>query len=101
MIWIDAEYKVHPEPGPGLEEMSTDIFEGMAPPVARLHIYVPAGREYTKPDGETVHGEFAQSYATVQELDTAQREYEREQYQALTAQLAAMDEEYTKGVNSL
>lgn len=107
-LWIDDNFRAHTESGAGRTEITTDIFDDMPPVVAKCYIYVPAGQSYTKPNGNTVVGEFVQLAVPEKELDDTQRAYEREQYQTLaaenatlTANLAALDEAYQEGVDSL
>lgn len=77
-FYIDAEFKVHTENADGRTAVETDVFDGMPPQVIECYIFVPFGQSYTKANGETVHGEFVQPFVTEDELDAAQREYEKE-----------------------
>ena len=77
-LYIDSDFKVHTENADGRTAIETDAFDGMAKQVVECYIFVPVGQSYTKPNGETVHGEFIQPFVTEKELDNAQREYERQ-----------------------
>lgn len=100
-IYIDTDYKCHVSPDDGLTAVETDAFDGKCHAYIEGYRYVPSGQTWTRPDGVEFRGEMISPWKDWQELDDAQREYEREQYQTLTAQLAMLDEEYQKGVNSL
>ena len=52
-------------------------------------------------DGVVFTGEMIAPWKPWAELDAAQREYEREQYQTVAAQIKELDEAYKKGVDSL
>lgn len=100
-IYIDTNFKCHTAPSEGMTAVETDAFEGKCPAYIEGYRYVPSGSTWTREDGVEFTGEMISPWKPWEELDEAQREYEREQYQTLAAQLAAMDEEYQKGVNSL
>lgn len=100
-IYIDTDYRCHVAPGEGLTPVETDAFDGKCPAYIEGYRYVPSGEVWTRSDGAKFTGEMVAPWKPWEELDAAQREYEREQYQAMAAQLAALDEEYAKGVNSL
>ena len=100
-IYIDTDYKCHVSPAEGLTPIETDAFDGKCPAYIEGYRYVPSGSTWTRSDGVEFQGEMISPWKPWEELDEAQRKYEREQYQAMTAQLAMLDEEYQKGVNSL
>ena len=100
-IYIDTDYKCHIADGGKMAAVETDFFDGKCQEYIEGYRFVPSGQTWTRSDGVTFRGKMVAPWKPWEELDAAQREYEREQYQAMTAQLAAMDEEYQKGVNSL
>lgn len=100
-IYIDTDYKCHVSPAEGLTPVETEAFDGKCQTYIEGCRYVPSGSSWTRSDGVEFQGEMISPWKPWQELDEAQREHEQAQYQTLTAQLAAMDEEYLKGVNSL
>lgn len=101
IIYIDTDFKCHTAPAEGLTAVETDAFEGKCPAYIEGYRYVPSGSTWTREDGVEFTGEMISPWKPWEELDEAQRVWEREQYQTMAAQLAAMDEEYQKGVNSL
>lgn len=99
-LYIDYDFKVHTTDAEGLTAIETDAFDGMPDKVTECYRFVPAGSSYTKHGGVTVHGVFIQPFVTENELDAAQREYEREllatlqaENDALVADMAQMVEE--------
>ena len=74
MIYIDSDFKCYVTSGEGLTPIETDVFD--------------AGQTWTRADGVVFTGEMIAPWKPWTELDAAQREYEREQYQALAAQNA-------------
>lgn len=107
-IYIDKEYKCYVSPGPGLTAVETDFFDGKCDAYIEGYRFVPSGQTWTRSDGVKFAGEMVSPWKDWNELDAAQREYEREQYQALVAENATLsvaldelDTEYQKGVDSL
>ena len=87
-IYIDSDYKCHITTADGLTAVETDVFDGKCQAYIKGYRLVPAGASWTRPDGVVFHGEMVSPWKPWRELDAAQREYEREQYAAVTAQNA-------------
>ena len=87
-IYIDTNYKCHTEPGPGLTAVETDAFTGKCAAYIEGYRFVPNGSAWVRSDGTVFRGEMISPWKPWDELDAAQREYEREQYAAVTAQNA-------------
>lgn len=100
-IYIDNDYKCHIADGGSMIAVETDFFDGKCDTYIEGYRLVPTGEVWTRSDGVEFRGEMIAPWKPWRELDTAQRAWEQEQYDILTAQLAAMDEEYQKGVNSV
>lgn len=100
-IYIDTKFKCHVSPAEGLTPVETDAFDGKCDTYIEGYRLVPSGSTWVRSDGVEFTGEMIAPWKPWEELDEAQRAYEREQYDTLTAQLAALDAEYEKGVNSL
>ena len=88
-IYLDSDYKCHvSNPDGTLTAVETDAFDGKCDAYIEGYRFVPAGEVWTRPDGAAFHGEMLTPWKPWQELDAAQRNYEREllaQYeQALT-----------------
>lgn len=107
-IYLDSEFRCHLEDDGTRQAVETDYFDGKCDTYIAGYRFVPSGSTWTREDGEVFTGEMVAPVEDWEALDDAQREYERAQYQtlaaenaAMTAQLAALDTEYQKGVNSL
>ena len=85
-IYIDKDFRCFAEPGEGLEAVQTDFFDGKAPGYIEGYRFIPAGHSWTGEDGTVYRGEAAFPVTDWDALDKIQREYEREQIPALTAQ---------------
>lgn len=87
-IYIDTDYKCHTAPGIGLTAVETDAFTGKCTIYIEGYRFVPFGSTWVRSDGVVFQGEMVAPWRPWDELDAAQREYEREQYAAVTAQNA-------------
>ena len=87
-IYIDDEFKCHTQAADGLTAVETDFFEGMCAAYIEGYRFVPAEKTWTAADGTAFRGEMISPWKPWAELDAKQREYEREQYETLTAQNA-------------
>ena len=100
-IYIDSSFKCHTSTAEGLTQNETDAFDGKCDAYIEGYRYIPAGQTWTRADGVVFTGEMIAPWKPWAELDAAQREYEREQYQTVAAQIKELDEAYKKGVDSL
>lgn len=89
-IYIDTDYKVHLADDGTMTAVETNAFDGYCDTYIEGCRYVPAGRAWTREDGEVFSNEMKTVWQDWTALDAAQREYEREQYAALQAQNADM-----------
>lgn len=87
-IYIDTDYKCHTSPATGLTAVETTAFDGKCAAYIEGYRLVPDGASWTRSDGEVFRGEMVAPWKPWEELDAAQREYEREQYETLSAQNA-------------
>lgn len=87
-IYIDSDYKCHTTTADGLTAVDTNYFDGKCQAYIEGYRLVPAGASWTRSDGVVFQGEMVSPWKPWRELDAAQREYEREQYAAVTAQNA-------------
>lgn len=116
-VYIGESFEVYTTPAENRIAVETDAFDGMPKQVIECYIFVPKGRNYTKHNGNIVHGEFIQPWVTAKQLDNAQREYERQlladYYAAIAeasasaaqaqyeADMAELQTAYQEGVNSI
>lgn len=87
-IYIDPEFKCHVTSGEDLTPIETDAFDGKYNTYIEGYRFIPAGQMWTRADGMVFTGEMIAPWKPWDELDAAQREYEREQYQTAVAQNA-------------
>lgn len=87
-IYIDIDYKCHTAYSSSLIPVETDIFTGKCAAYIEGYRFVPNGSTWVRSDGAIFQGEMIAPWKPWDELDAAQREYEREQYAAVTAQNA-------------
>lgn len=109
LIYLDTDFRCYPTENENTtQSVETSFFDGKCDTYIECYRFVPSGQTWTRPDGTVFTGEMVAPAEDWKTLDDAQREYEHDQYQtlaaenaALTADLAALDEEYRKGVDSL
>lgn len=101
MIYIDSDFKCHASNDGTMTAIETDAFDGKCNAYIEGYRFIPAGQTWTRADGMVFTGEMIAPWKPWTELDAAQREYEREQYQTVAAQIKELDEAYKKGVDSL
>ena len=87
-IYIDSEFKCHVTSGEGLMPIETDAFDDKCNIYIQGYRFIPAGQTWTRADGVIFSGEMIAPWKSWDELDAAQREYEREQYTALLSKLS-------------
>ena len=87
-IYIDSEFKCHISNDGTMTAVETDFFDGKCDAYIEGYRFVPGGKTWVREDGMEFSGEMVAPWKPWQELDEAQREYEREQYAAVTAQNA-------------
>lgn len=86
MIYIDSDFKCYVTSGEGLTPIETDVFDGKCSVYIQGYRFIPAGQTWIRADGVVFTGEMIAPWKPWTELDAAQREYEREQYQTVVAQ---------------
>lgn len=87
-IYINTDFKCHTVAGDGMTAVETTAFDGKCAAYIEGYRFVPAGKTWTAADGTVYSGEMITPWKPWAELDAVQREYEREQYETLTAQNA-------------
>lgn len=87
-IYIDNDYKCHIADDGTMTAVETDAFDGKCDAYIEGYRFVPAGETWTRDDGVLFSGEMIAPWKPWNELDAAQREYEREQYEDMRAALA-------------
>ena len=77
-IYLDSDFKCHTTNDGTLPTVETDFFDGKCDAYIEGYRFVPEGESWTREDGAVFHGEMAAPWKPWQELDKAQREYERD-----------------------
>ncbi len=77
-IYIDAEFKCHIENDGTMTPIETDVFDGKCDTYIEGYRFVPADESWTRSDGTVFHGVMISPWKPYDELDSAQRAYERE-----------------------
>ena len=91
-IYIDSDFKCHvSDPDGTMTAVETDFFDDKCPAYIEGYRFVPAGETWTRPDGIVFHGEMIAPWKDWRELDSAQREYEREQLAAYEQALSEIE----------
>ena len=105
-IYIDSECKCHVSNDGTMSAVETEFFDGKCDAFIEGYRFVPDGESWTRSDGEVFHGEMISPWKDYDELDNAQREYERQllaEYEAALAEsvpLSELEAAYQEGVNS-
>lgn len=92
-VYIDREFKCHTATADGLTEVETAAFDGKCAAYIEGYRFVPDGSTWVREDGTVFAGEMVSPWKPWAELDAVQREYEREQYNSLLAQLSEVYED--------
>ena len=88
-IYIDNDYKCHTsDPEGTYTAVETTAFDGKCDAYIEGYRFLPESETWTRPDGVVFSGEMIAPWKDWRELDAAQREYEREQLEAMAAELA-------------
>lgn len=85
-IYMDSDFKCHLSPADGLTEVETDLFDGKCPEYIEGYRFIPPGSVWIRPDGTAFHGGMLAPWKPWNELDEAQREYERQRVPELEAE---------------
>lgn len=91
-IYIDSDFKCHTADDGTCVPVETAFFDGKCDAYIEGYRFVPTGESWTREDGTVFRGEMAAPWKPWEELDAAQREYEREllrQYEQALAEIEA------------
>lgn len=81
-IYINSnDFKCHTSKPDGVYlEVETDFFDDKCQAFIEGYRFVPSGETWTREDGVTFTGEMIAPWKNYDELDAAQRKYEKEQF---------------------
>jgi hypothetical protein len=78
-IYIDSEFRCHADnPDGTMREAETNFFDGKCKAFIEGYRFVPHGEIWTREDGTVFEGQMITPWKPYEELDRAQRDYERE-----------------------
>lgn len=77
-IYIDSDFKCHVSNDGTMKAVETDFFDGKCDTFVEGYRFVPSGESWTRSDGVVFHGEMIAPWKDYAELDSAQREYEKQ-----------------------
>ena len=77
-IYIDSAFKCHTVNDGTMTAVDTNFFDGKCAAYIDGYRFVPAGATWTREDGVVFAGEMIAPWKDWQELDEAQRQYERQ-----------------------
>lgn len=78
IIYIDSDFKCHTLNDGTKREVETDFFDGKCATFIEGYRFIPSGESWTREDGEVFKGEMITPWKNYDELDAAQREYEKQ-----------------------
>lgn len=102
-IYIDYDFKCHITNDGTMREVETDAFDGKCDTFIEGYRFVPSGETWTRSDGVVFHGEMIAPWKDSDELETIQREYERQllkELQENSVPISELEAAYQEGVNS-
>ena len=101
-IYIDIDCKCHTtNPDNAFKEVETPFFDGKCDAFIEGYRFVPEGESWVRADGVVFQGEMVTPWKDYGELDSAQREYEREQLTELQNEKTELNTSYQEGINSI
>ena len=89
-IYMDSDFKCHMSDDGTLIPVETHVFDGKCDAFVEGYRFVPSGESWTRSDGIVFRGEMVAPWKPYEELDAAQREYEREKLADAEAALAIL-----------
>ena len=103
-VYIDSEFKCHVTDDGTMIAVETDFFDGKCDAFVEGYRFVPEGESWTREDGVVFRGEMIAPWQDYNELDAAQREYERQllkELQENSIPVADLENAYREGVDSI
>ena len=91
VVYLDADYRCYVTHGQNRVAVETDFFDGKCPAYIEGYRFVPAGETWVRDDGAEFSGEMVAPCKPWDELDAAQRAYERQQLVAYEQALSEIE----------
>lgn len=77
-IYIDSDFKCHLSDNGAMTAIETSVFDEKCATFIEGYRFIPAGKAWAREDGKCFQGEMVAPWKPYSELDSAQREYERQ-----------------------
>ena len=77
-IYIDSDFKCHVINDSTMNSIETDFFDNKCQAFIEGYRFIPSGESWTRSDGIVFRGEMISPWKNYSELDSAQREYEKQ-----------------------
>ena len=89
-VYLDGDFRCHVSNDGAMLGVQTECFDGKCDYFIEGYRFIPHGLNWTRSDGVVFHGEMIAPWKNYEELDAAQRAYEREllaEYESLINEL--------------
>lgn len=90
-IYIDADFRCYTTNDGTMTSINTDFFDDKCDAFIEGYRFVPTDSTWIREDGEAFEGLMISPWKDWNELDDAQREYERQQLAEANATIAELD----------
>ena len=100
-IYIDSDFKCHISNDDTMLEIETSFFDGKCSAFIEGYRFVPYNSTWIRSDGKIFNGEMITPWKSYDELDAAQREYERQQLNEFKNNQNELITSYQEGINSI
>ena len=91
-IYLDSDFKCHISGDDTMTAVETAAFDGKCDTYIEGYRFVPGGKTWVREDGAVFTGEMIAPWKPWQELEEAQREYERQLVAEYEAALQEIEE---------
>ena len=91
-VYLDADWKCHISGDDTMTAVETAAFDGKCDTYIEGYRFVPGGKTWVREDGVEFSGEMVAPWKPWDELDKAQREYERQLVAEYEAALQEIEE---------
>lgn len=89
-IFLDSDFKCHIANGGTMLPVETDAFDGKCDTYIEGYRFIPSGETWVREDGIEFQGEMVAPWKPYEELDAAQREYEKQLLAEYAAALSTL-----------
>lgn len=90
-IYLDSDYKCHVSNDGTMTAVETGFFDSKCDAYIEGYRFIPDGETWTRSDGAVFNGEMIAPWKPYNELDNAQRKYEKQLIQQQKKEIAELD----------